>query len=246
MGSIEEIGEAIITFLNRLFYYAIGILIWLIKVSRSLGRWLATNIKIYQYFEKRDIELKDYIVLKTQVATLIFSISAVIFVFGFLSTRVLAFLFIVFGAYSLYLTLVQLKEHFSDDYPAYRAFFLSYLAISALLVAVKLVKPTMNIFFPYFHFLLLSMIFIAGVSFLFKRKYSRKYTFGRVIKGGDFITVRVNYDLRSSTKRGVYTFENKAKAKEGDIIKLLVESSRFNLHGSRVVGPEPAEQSEEL
>lgn len=237
MGSIEDIGDAIITFLNRVFYYAIGILIWLINA----GRRLMVNIKIYQYFERRNVELKDYIVLKAQAATLIFLMSAVVFVFGFLSIRILAFLFIVFGAYALYLTLVQLKGHFSDDYPAYRAFFLSYLAISVLLIAVKFVKPTVNFFFPFFHFLLLSMVSVAGVSFLFKRKYGRNYTFGRIIKGGDMIAVKVNYDIRSSVKPGVHTFENRANAKEGDVVKLLVESSRFNLRGSRVVGLAPAE-----
>ena len=36
------------------------------------------------------------------------------------------------------------------------------------------------------------MISVVGVSFLFKRKYGRNYTFGRVIKGGDSITVKVN------------------------------------------------------
>lgn len=241
MGSIDDIGEATVTFLSRVFYYAVGVLIWLIKASRSLGKLLGKNIKVYHYLEKRDIELKDYVVLKAQVATLIFLASAVVFVFGFLSIRVLAFLFIVFGSYSLYLALVQLKEHFSDDYPAYRAFFLSYLAISVLLVIVKFVKPTVNFVFPFFHFLLLSAVSVAAVSFLFKRKYSRNYTFGRVVKGGDFITVRVNYDLRSSVKRGVHTFENRVNAKEGDVVKLLVESDRFNLRGSRVVGPVPSD-----
>jgi len=243
MGSIEDIGDAIITFLSKVFYYAIGIVIWSIKFSRSLGRRVGTktNIKLYQYFERRNVELKDYVVLKTQVTTLIFLMSAVVFVFGYLSTRILAFLFIVFGSYSLYLTLVQLKEHFSDDYPAYRVFFLSYLAISVLLVAVKFVKPAVNVGFPFFHFLLLSMGSVAGVSFFFKRKYGRNYTFGRVIKGGDSITVKVNYDLRSSIKPGVHTFENKTNAKEGDIVKLLVESSRFNLRGSRAIGLAPTE-----
>ncbi len=239
MGSIEDIGEAVMAVLSRVFYYAIGILIRLIGVSRSLGKRFRINV--YPYFERRNVELKDYIVLKAQATTLIFLMSAVVFVFGFLSVRILAFLFIVFGSYSLYLTLVQLKEHFSDDYPAYRAFFLSYLAISVLLVVVKFVKPAVNIIFPSFHILLLSMVSVAAVSLIFKHKYGRNYTFGRVVEGGDNITVKVNYDLCSSVKPGVHTFENRTNAKEGDIVKLLVESSSFNLRGSRVVGLAPVE-----
>lgn len=243
MGSIDDIGNAIITFLSRAFYYAVGILIGVIKVSQSLGKRIDLKTKriIHPYLEKRHIELKDYVVLKTQVATLIFLISAVVFVFGMLSARVLIILFIVFGTYSLHLTLVQLKEYFSDDYPAYRSFFLSYIAISILLVVVKSVKPVTNVFFPSFHLLLLSMISVFVVSIHFKQKYGRNYTFGRVIKGGNNITVKVNYDLCSSVKPGAYTFENKTNAKEGDTVKLLVESSMFNLRGSRVVGPAPAE-----
>ncbi len=239
MGSIEDIGEAVMAVLSRVFYYAIGILIWLIGVSRSLGKRFGINV--YPYFERRNVELKDYIVLKAQVATLIFLMSAVVFVFGFLSVHILAFLFIVFGSYSLHLTLVQLKEHFSDDYPAYRAFFLSYLAISVLLVVVKFVKPAVNVIFPSFHILLLSMVSVVAVSLIFKHKYGRNYTFGRVVEGGDNITVKVNYDLCSSVKPGVHTFENRTNAKEGDIVKLLVESSSFNLRGSRVVGLVAAE-----
>ncbi|MEE8400903.1 MAG: DUF2101 family protein [Candidatus Hydrothermarchaeaceae archaeon] len=237
MGHIEDVGEAILTFISRTIYHTIGFLIWMLKFLRPLER----NIKIYPYFEKRNIELKDYVVLKAQTATLIFLMSSVVFVFGFLSFKNLAFLFIVFGAYSLHITLVQLKEHFSGDYPAYKMFFLSYLAISVLLVVVKLAKPTVKIVFPLFHLLLLSMVFVGAVSFLFKRKFGRTYTLGRVLKSGDEIVVKVNYDLRSGVKPGVHTFENKLKAKEGDHVKLLVESSRFNLRGSRVVGLMPVE-----
>jgi uncharacterized membrane protein len=241
VGSIEDIGEATVGFLHRVFYYVLGVLIWLIKVSRSGAKWLNDNVKIYQYFERRNIELRDYVVLKAQVATLIFLVSAVVFVFELLSIRVLAFLFIVFGSYSLYLALVQLKGYFSDDYPAYRAFFLSYLAISVLLIIVKFVKPTVDFVFPFFHFLVLSAVSVVVVSYLFKQKYGRNYTFGKVVKDGDFITVRVNYDLRSSVKRGVHTLENKTDAKEGDVVKLLVEASGFNLRGGRILGPVPSD-----
>ncbi len=236
MSRIDEIGEATVTFLSRVFYYVLGVLIWLIKLSRQVGKKLGGNIKIYQYFERRDIEFKDYVVLKAQVVTLVFLAASVGFVFGFLSVRVLA-MFAALGGYAMYLTLVQLREHFALDYPAYRTFFLSYFAISVLLVLVRFVKPTVNFVFPYFHLLLISVVSVVGASYLFKRKYARKYTFGRVTKGGDFISLKVNYDLCSSVKPGVHVFENKLNVKEGDVVKLLVESHGLNLQGSRVVGP---------
>lgn len=246
MGSIEDIGEAIIKVLNRVFYYMIGTLIWLVKVSRPLGERLKGvissrgNIKIYQYFERRNIELKDYTVLKAQAVTLLFLISAVVFVFGYLDVYILALL-ALFSAYSLRAMLPQLKGQFTDDYPAYREFFLSYFAISALLIVVKQIKPTVNYAFPFFHLLLLSVGSVVVFSYIFKRKYGRNYTFGRVIKDGDLITVKVNYDLCSSVKPGTHTFENRANAKEGDVVKLLVESKGLNLGGSRIVGPIPVE-----
>jgi len=243
MGRIDDIGEAAVTFLSKAFYHMVGFLIWLIKIGEPLGKKLGENIKVYQYFERRNIELKDYVVLKAQVATAVLAVTAVVFVFELLSFKTLIILFVVFGGYSLYLVLVQLKELFFEEYSAYKVFFLSYLAISVILVILKFVKPTVNFVFPYFHFLLVASVSVVAVSILFKRKYGRNYTFGVVVKEGDIITVRVNYDLLSSTKRGTFLFENRTNAKEGDVVKLLVESSRFNLSGSKIVGPTPDAES---
>jgi uncharacterized membrane protein len=241
--SVDDIGDATVKFLSRLFYYVIGFLIWLIKTARPLGKKIGENAGFYSYFENRNIEFKDYVVLKVQVATLVFLAASVSFVFGFLGLRVLG-IFAVFGVYSLYLTHAQLKEHFRDDYHAYRAFFVSYFAISVLLVFVRFVKPTVNFVFPYFHLLAISAVSVVGASYLFKRKYGRNYTFGRVTKGGDFMSVKVNYDLLSSVKPGVHTFENRSEAKEGDIVKLMVEASGLNIGGSRVVGQMVEEKEE--
>lgn len=239
MRSIEDIGEAIIRLANRAFYYGIGALIWLIKALRPVNERLRKNIglKISGYLEKRGIEPRDYTVLKTQISTLVFLMSAVLFVFGLLDIRSLVILLVAFGSCSLYLVLVQLKKYFSDDYPAYRAFFLSFLAISLMLVIVKFIKPTVDVIFPSFHFLLLAVFSVVAVSLFFKRKYGRNYTFGRVIEDGDNISVKVNYDIRSSIKPGVHTFQNTINANVGDVVKLLVESDRFNIRGSRIVGP---------
>jgi uncharacterized membrane protein len=243
MGRVDEIGEATVTFLSRVFYYVLGVLIWIIKGFRYAGSWFGENIKVYSYFERRGIEFKDYVVLKAQVVTLVFLAASVGFVFGFLGIWILV-LFAAFGGYTMYLTLVQLREHFALDYPAYRTFFLSYFAISALLVLVRFVKPTVSFVFPYFHLLLISVVSVVGASYLFKRTYARNYTFGRVTKGGDFMSVKVNYDLLSSVKPGMHTFENRSEAKEGDVVKLLVESHGLNLQGSRVVGPIHPEKEE--
>lgn len=243
MGKIDDIGETAVRYLSRAFYYAIGFLIWLIKFSRPVVKKLGEKIKIYQYFEGRGIEFKDYVVLKAQIATLVFLAASVGFVFEFLSIRSLVILGVL-GIYSMYLALPQFEEHFTGDYPAYKTFFLSYFAISMILVFVKFVKPTVGYAFPYFHLLLISLVSVMGASYFFKRRYARNYTFGRVTKGGDFMSVKVNYDLCSSVRPGMHIFENKLNSKEGDIVKLLVQSSGLNLTGSRIVGVMPEEKEE--
>ncbi|NOZ77366.1 MAG: DUF2101 domain-containing protein, partial [Euryarchaeota archaeon] len=122
-----------------------------------------------------------------------------------------------------------------DDFAAYRDFFLSYLGISFLLILVKKWKPTVDFAFPFAHLFILSVFGIAVLSVAFKRKYGRDYTFGRVIKGGNRIRVKVNYDLRASVKPGVYTLDNPSGAREGDLVKLRVEDSFFNLRGKKPV-----------
>ncbi|MBU2559537.1 DUF2101 family protein [archaeon] len=240
MGKIDEIGNTTVKFLTNAFYYLIGFLIWLIKFSRPAAKKLGEKIKIYQYFEGRGIEFKDYVVLKAQIATLVFLAASVGFVFEFLSIKLLVALGVL-GIYSMYLTLAQFKEHFAGDYPAYKTFFLSYFAISVILVFVRFVKPTVGYVFPYFHLLIISMVSVIVASYFFKRKYARNYTFGRVTKGGDLMFLKVNYDLCASVRPGVHMFENKTGATEGDVVKLLVQSSGLNLTGSRIVGVVPEE-----
>lgn len=119
MDRVEEIGEATVKVLSRAFYYVLGALIWLIRASRKL----AGKVNFYSLFKRRNVELKDYVVLKAQAVTLVFLAASVGFVFGLLSARVLAII-AALGVYSLYLTMVQIKEHFRSDYSAYKAFFL--------------------------------------------------------------------------------------------------------------------------
>jgi uncharacterized membrane protein len=73
------------------------------------------------------------------------------------------------------------------------------------------------------------------ISVIFKKKYGRDYTFGKVIDiKNNTIKVKVNYDLRSSVKPGIYIFEKRLEAKKGDILKLKTERSFLNLRGSKV------------
>ncbi len=225
MGSIEDIGEAAIRAFDKLVSDLIGLLIKLLKFTRK--------ISFYPYFQKRGIDFKDYVVLKAQMATLAFLFAAVLYVFGFLKP-VFALSSLVLGGYSLYL-IPKLREHFPGDHNAYRDFFLGYLGIAVLLVLVKLSIPSFNPLFPNLHLVVISIAYILLFSHFFKGKYGRSYTYGRVIEGGNPAKVKLNYDIRASVKPGIVGLENLVNAREGEVVKVEVERSRFNLRGCKAV-----------
>lgn len=226
MGFIEYIGEATLRILSKLYQLFLDLLIEIAKQSR--------RVNFYPYFEKRGIDYRDYMVLKAQMATLVFLFISVLFVFGFLGGKFYAFLFLLLGGYSLYI-IPRLKEHFTRDYNAYRDFFLGYLGIAVLLVVIKTAKPAFNPFFPNLHLVIISILYIVLFSYFFKSKYGRDYTLGRVIEGGSIARVKLNYDICASVKPCVVSLSNEAKVKEGDMVKVMVEKSAFNLRGKKAV-----------
>jgi uncharacterized membrane protein len=226
MGLIENIGEAAISAFDKLASHLIGLLIKLLKFTRKIG--------FYPYFKERGIDFKDYVVLKAQMATLAFLFSTVLYVFGFLKAMVFALFFLVLGGYSLYI-IPKLREFFTMDYNAYRDFFLGYLGIAMLLVLFKTAVPSFNPLFPNLHLVVLSIAYILVFSHFFKKKYGRSYTYGRVIEGGNPAKIKLNYDIRASVKPGIASLENLVNAGEGEMVKVEVMRSRFNLKGCKAI-----------
>lgn len=216
MSFIENIGEVAINAAERL---------------AKAAQW----INFYPFFERREVELKDYAVLKTQLASLVLLLSSVLFIFGFLGLNVFLVLAVIFGGSSLFL-ISSLREYFEKDFAAYRDFFAAYLGISVSLFLIKAVKPVFSAAFPNLHLILFSLLYITILSFLFKRKYGREYTFGRVIEGGKMLKIKVNYDIRSSVKPCIVAFKNTVNAKKGDVVKLEAKKSFLNLRGSKIAG----------
>ncbi len=236
MDMVEKIGEATFRLAGRVYYHALGFLIRLILFLRRL-RNIAGDMdarRIYPLFERRGVEFKDYVILKTQLSTFLFFIVAVMLIFDFLHLKVAAPLLVISGLLSLSLTLGQVKEYFSEDYPPYRDFFLAYFLITILLLLFKVLIPRVEWRYPYIHFLLASLAAVAAFSTYFRRRYARDYTFGRVIKGGSIARVKVNYDIRAGVKPGVHALPNDVNAREGDVVKLRVERNLFNLRGSSI------------
>jgi uncharacterized membrane protein len=235
MGIIEDIGETAIKLGSRAVYHLLGILIKAVKVGDILYQRLSV-VTFYPIFEKRDVEYRDYVVLKTQTVTLLFLLSAVAYIFNAVSGRTLILASIISGGPALYLVFSQIKEHFGEDFDAYRDFFLSYLAISLLLIVVKRWKPIVGFAFPFAHLFIISILAIGMLSFVFRRKYGRDYTTGRVVEAGERVKVKVNYDIRAGVKPGRYTFDNVTGAKEGEVVKLKIDGGFLNLRGKKPVG----------
>lgn len=228
MTLLDSIGEATLKFLQRVFYYSLGFLIRIIEFGRSINK----KVNIYGIFEKRGVEFKDYVILESQSSMLIFLLVAIAFIFDFFSFRIYVILALIFGSITVLLLINRIKRLF-EEYNAYRDFFLSYLGIAIFLVIAKIIKPTIAFPMPYIHLVVLSLFSVIITSMLFKRKYGRVYTFGRVLdKTTTKAKIKVNYDICSGVRPGIYSIEGKSKAKKGSVVKLKVEKRAFGLKGA--------------
>lgn len=201
MSILEEIGERALEALYRCLYYAAGFLIRLLRILR--------RIKFYQYFERKGIEPRDYLILKAQISTVAFLAVAVLFDVNLLGAKVFAAAAALSGGYSLFLIFVGMKEHLGRDVAPYRVFFLSFMGIAPGLLLVKAVEPLSGLMPPYMRLIVFSLFYCALLWGLFRKKYGRDYTFGRVLEGGSVLKVKVNYDLCAGVKPGVFTLRTK-------------------------------------
>jgi len=161
-------------------------------------------------------------------------IATVAYIFYWIRFKILILVFGIFGTYYLYLVISKVKLHY-ENHAAYTQYFMSIFGMLVLLTIVKVVKPTVAfVLLPEIHILVLSVILWVSISILFKSKYRRDYTFGRVMEAGNQVKVRVNYDLQANVTRGVHVLDNKVNAKEGDRVKLNIQWR--NLKASRIVG----------
>jgi uncharacterized membrane protein len=235
MALLEKLGEKTITYSNKILYYLLGVLISIIEAFRKASKRLQGLFSPYPLLKKIGVELKDYIVLRTQILALAFLILTVLYIFDIFKGIVFLIIATIVAVSTAY-SVTSLREHFQEDYVAYRDFFFSYMGISLVLLSVKMVKPMLDFPVPYAHFVVIALGYIFLFSFFFRARYARDYTFGRVIKGGDPMKVKVNYDIAASIKPGVHIFKNDVKAREGDLLKLSVSRGFMNIRGSRVIG----------
>ncbi|BDZ68444.1 DUF2101 family protein [Methanobacterium ferruginis] len=183
---------------------------------------------------------KEDTVFRLQLLSAGFLIVSVIFLFNFLSFILYAILAILLVGYIIYLLFTRVKLMYGSEFPAYRDFFLMYIAVGIILVVVgtnsNLVMAFSLSYFPSLTILIFAIIAVAVVYLLFRIIYHRDFTYGVVIETGENLAyVKVEYDIRSNVKPDIYVVDNKYGATTGDEVKLKTEQKLFSNSGNKPI-----------
>lgn len=234
---LEGLGEKTLALLESLYQLILDLLIKITQFFGAVNKRVQTfdRERFYPFFERRNIEPPDYTIFKLQLSSAIFLILTTLFIINYISGRVFAYvggLLIVFSAYLLFSTV---KRQFRD-FAAYRDFFFSYYLLAIILALIKVKKPVVTIGFPFFHFTVVSILGALAIYLYFNKRYSREFTFGRVISDqGIDLKIKLSYDIRSNTKPQIAFIRNMMNAREGDIVKVRVTRGFLSLRGSTPV-----------
>lgn len=183
---------------------------------------------------------KEDTIFRLQLLSAGFLILSVVCLFNFLSIIIYGILAIILGGYILYVLFNRVKVMYGPEFPAYRDFFLMYLAVGIVLVLVgtnsNLVMAFSWSFFPSLTLLIFSIIAVAVVYLLFRMRYHRDFTYGVVIETGEKMAyVKVEYDIRSNVKPDIYIVENNYGALNGDVVKLKTEKKILSNSGNKPI-----------
>src|SRR5690606_30661810 len=115
----------------------------------------------------------------------------------------------------------------------YRDFFLMYILVGIILVLVGtnsyFVMAFSFQFFPSLSILIFALVAVAVVFLIFRIRYSRDFTFGKVVESGENTAyVKVDYDIRCYVKPDHDIVDNHFGAVIGDDVKLKVDYKILN------------------
>jgi len=183
---------------------------------------------------------KEGTVFRLQLLSAGFLILSVLFLFNFFSIIIYTILGILVGGYIVYLLYNRVKVMYGSEFPAYRDFFLMYLAVGIILVLVgtntNLLMAFSFSFFPSLTILIFAVVAVAVVYLIFRIRYHRDFTYGVVIETGEKMAyVKVEYDIRSNVKPDIYVVENGYGAVDGDTVKLKTEQKIFSNSGNKPI-----------
>ena len=186
-----------------------------------------------------DSKEKEDNVLKLQIASGVFLIASVLFVFRFVSLLIYGIVGAMLVAFIVYTLYYKIKVMYPQDFNAYRDFFFLYVAVGLIMVLVggntSLTMAFPFQIFPSFTLLIFAVLAVGAVFLIFRMKYHRNFTFGEIIEAGNNTShVKVDYDIRSNVKPDIYIVENNGfDVVEQEMVKIEIDGSAFNMKGNR-------------
>ncbi|MGF7119050.1 DUF2101 family protein [Methanobacterium oryzae] len=185
-------------------------------------------------------EEKEKTILLLQISSATFLVVSILYIFTFLSFALFAIIGFLIVAFILYLLFKRVKLMYSEDFNAYRDFFLMYVAVGIILILISnssfLVSLFSFQFLPSFSVLFFAVILVMAIFVIFRIVHYRNYTFGTVVESGKRTAyVKVEYDIRSNVKPDIYLVENEINAKEGEIVKIQIEEKLLSKNGNKPV-----------
>ena len=185
-------------------------------------------------------EEKERTILILQILSAAFVVVSILSIFNFISFTIYLILGVIIVGYILYLLYNKVKLMYRNDFPAYRDFFLMYIAVGIILVLLNADSNFVMAFsfqsFPSLSVLIFAIVAVIAVFLIYRIRYYRNYTYGTVIEGGkNTAYVKVEYDIRSNVKPDIYIVENRVGAVEGEHVKLKLEEKLLSTSGNKPV-----------
>jgi len=185
-------------------------------------------------------EEKERTVFLLQIISAGYLVVSMLYLFNFFSFIIYLILSVILAGYIIYVLFKKVKLMYGPDFPAYRDFFLMYILVGIILVLVGtnsyFVMAFSFQFFPSLSILIFALVAVAVVFLIFRIRYSRDFTFGKVVESGENTAyVKVDYDIRSNVKPDLYIVDNHFGAEIGDDVKLKVDDKILSGSGNKPV-----------
>jgi uncharacterized membrane protein len=185
-------------------------------------------------------EEKERTILILQILSAAFVVVSILSIFNFISFTIYLILGVIIVGYILYLLYNKVKLMYRNDFPAYRDFFLMYIAVGIILVLLNTNSNFVMAFsfqlLPSLSVLIFAVVAVIAVFLIYRIRYYRNFTYGTVIEGGkNTAYVKVEYDIRSNVKPDIYIVENRVGAVEGELVKLKLEEKLLSTSGNKPI-----------
>ncbi len=185
-------------------------------------------------------EEKERTILTLQILSAGFVVVSILSIFNFISSYIYIPIGIVIVGFIIYLLYTKVNLMYRNDFPAYRDFFLMYIAVGIILVLLNtnshFVMAFSSTLLPSLSLLIFAVIAVIAVFLIYRIRYYRNFTYGTIIEDGkNTAYVKVEYDIRSNVKPDIYIVENKVGALEGEFVKLKLEEKLLSMSGNKPI-----------